>query len=703
MSGPRIGVTGSAGVGKSRLVHDLAAATGLSSIEEEMRNRIVADGRGLSERGAAERLVVIGELWAHRQRRERELASFVADNCALDFTAYALFHSCLDEGRADHELVTGPARAIGSYDAVFVLPWGVLEYVRDGVRGESQTAQLTHQLLIEALLARHLPAERIHNVPRECRTPTQRLEFALDVLRGRALWAEPRSGEVVRGTSRPPARRPGRVFLVGAGPGTPELLTVRGRDLLARAQVVAFDRLIPPALLSLAPPAAELVDVGHRGRGNGEPAAPLHPEVLRHALAGRDVVRLKIGDPLIFGRGGEEARELGRAGVPFEIVPGISAALAAAAAAGIPLTQREVAGSVTLATGHDGAADLPGGSTGTLVLYMAARSLPRLVDGLLAKGHAASTPAAFVAAAACPEQRVVVSTLVCIADDASGVDRSLPGLVIVGDVVRLRGEVEWRSRLPLGQRRVLVGRARPGPSAIAERLRELGAAVIEAPVVGTLALSDPSGLDDALERVHGYNGLLFACAEGVRYCCERLLARGRDTRDLRGVRILALGAAAAQALAERGLHPAQASRGLCRDSFAADLCLERRGRYLGIGGAIGRRSLRRDMEALGAHVHWVGAYTNLYHFPRAGLGRVDLVVYPSSSVARLLLDGPLAETCRTATGLAIGERSRSSALQHGARHVLACQSDAVEEIVAEALRLLGGATDAQAERIEVPS
>ena len=243
----------------------------------------------------------------------------------------------------------------------------------------------------------------------------------------------------------------GIVHLVGAGPGDPELLTVRAVRCLRAAEVVAYDELVSPAILALASPGAELLAVGRR-HGAGTTSYRLHPEVMARAAAGKIVVRLKAGDPLIFGRGGEEAEELAEAGIPFSIVPGISSALGAAAYAGIPLTHRLHASRVTFATGHDAddshaarLTDAPREVTpppgGTVVLFMASRKLAANVARLVAAGWSSDTPAAYVASATPPEQVVVTGTLGDLGARAAHLSRGAPAIVIVGDVVTVRGRL----------------------------------------------------------------------------------------------------------------------------------------------------------------------------------------------------------------------------------------------------------------------
>jgi uroporphyrin-III C-methyltransferase len=237
------------------------------------------------------------------------------------------------------------------------------------------------------------------------------------------------------------AKEVGRVWLVGAGPGDPELLTVRAHRLLSRCEVLAYVELVSPESLALVPASAERIAVGRRASGCKHHDEKIHPLVIERALQGRDVVRLKGGDPMVFGRGGEEAEELAKHGIPFAIVPGISAALGAAASTGIPLTHREAASSVTFATAHaskgDGdpklAVTLP--ITGTVVLYMGLGRIEETARSLIAAGRAPTMPAAIVASATRPEQKVVIATLETLADAARRADLQPPALMIVGDVV----------------------------------------------------------------------------------------------------------------------------------------------------------------------------------------------------------------------------------------------------------------------------
>src|SRR3954469_25546685 len=306
------------------------------------------------------------------------------------------------------------------------------------------------------------------------------------------------------------------VFPVGAGPGDPGLLTLRAVELIRSADVVLHDRLIPPEALAYAPPGAELVYVGKQGGGPQMPQEEIDRLLVEHGRAGRRVVRLKGGDPLVFGRGGEEALVLREAGVEFEIVPGITAGVAAPAYAGIPVTHRELASAVAFVTGHerapagDEAADTPESALdwaalarfpGTLVFYMGVRALGRIAERLRAEGRPAGERVAVIERGTLPGQRTLLATLEDVAERAAAEGIRAPAVTLVGPVAGLREELAWLERRPLHGRMVAVTRARAQASPLAARLRELGATVIEAPAIRTVSL------EAVVPDLAGYDGL----------------------------------------------------------------------------------------------------------------------------------------------------------------------------------------------------
>lgn len=474
----------------------------------------------------------------------------------------------------------------------------------------------------------------------------------------------------------------GFVYLVGAGPGDPRLLTVRALELIESAEVVAHDELISGAILALVPPTAEMLPVGRRA-GQGPASYALHPAVLERAHAGRVVVRLKSGDPLIFGRGGEEAEKLAEEGIPFEIVPGVSSALGAAAYAGIPLTHRLHASGVAFRTGHAAHADAL--HADTIVVYMSARRLEENLAQLIANGRPPSTPAACIVAATTPEQRVIVGTLADLASRMASQDGGAPTLLIVGDVVALRKRIAWIEHRPLFGRRLLVARARPGRSEIAARLRTLGAEVIEAPIVETAPIENIAPLLAALARLEKFHAVVFGCAGGV----DSVHSAG----GVRQARVVAVGDEAARALARHGIQPAVELQGACRDALGHQVSFLRGGSLLVITSQGGRPSLVADLAALGAQAETVAAYRYTSRMPRLSLAPIDLVVLPSSSAARSVLSSELGPRLRHLPMVAIGPRTEESARNEGAEHVVRPQNDSIEGLVERVIARLAGTTE----------
>ncbi|HKG03673.1 MAG TPA: uroporphyrinogen-III C-methyltransferase [Conexibacter sp.] len=363
---------------------------------------------------------------------------------------------------------------------------------------------------------------------------------------------------------------PGIVHLVGAGPGDPGLLTARALELIAVADVILYDRLIPVTALDGARPDAELVYVGKEGRGPQIPQEQIDRLLVEHGQAGKRVVRLKGGDPFVFGRGGEEALVLREAGIPFEIVPGVTSGLAAPAYAGIPVTHRERSSAVALITGHENpdkpesAIDWPALAAfpGTLVFYMGVKQLPRIAAQLIAGGRPADQPAAVIERGTLPGQRTVVATLGTIADRAAAEGIRPPSITLVGEVAALRDEgLRWFEDRPLYGRTIAVTRAREQASGLAARLRDLGAEVVETPVIRVVPLDPPEllaapgspALDGPVPDPSGYDLLCLTSPNGVRLFFDRLADVRLDARALHGVRVATIGPATARALRAHGV------------------------------------------------------------------------------------------------------------------------------------------------------
>jgi len=360
-------------------------------------------------------------------------------------------------------------------------------------------------------------------------------------------------------TPEEPSETAGIVYLVGAGPGDPGLITARGRDLIGECDAIVYDALANPALY--ADSRATLHDVGKRG-GSTDSARQEEINRLLVSLArdGQRVVRLKGGDPFVFGRGSEEAQALAAAGIPFEVVPGVTAGIAAPAYAGIPVTHRGAATSVTFVTGHEdptkGAPTVDWSALaragGTLVLYMGVRSLGRIARTLLAAGMPMETPAAAVQWGTRSDQRTVVATLSTLEACVEEAGLEAPVIFVIGQVVALRREIAWLERRPLFGWRVLVTRAQSPRSSLARALSDAGADVVEAPATRIEPL-DPGCVRGAIAHLDAYDWIIFTSQNGVELFWAALREMGLDARALAAVRVAAVGPATAAALLDHGI------------------------------------------------------------------------------------------------------------------------------------------------------
>lgn len=468
--------------------------------------------------------------------------------------------------------------------------------------------------------------------------------------------------------------KPGTVFLVGAGPGDPELITVKGRRALERADAVFYDNLAPRELLELAPERAERVYVGKKRAAHAYSQEEISRMLIDRARQGKAVVRLKGGDPLTFGRGGEEMEALAEAGIPFEIVPGVTTPSGIAAYCGVPLTHREFNSMVTFVTGHApekidwekvAAAE-------TIVLFMALVQFEEIARRLVAAGKSPQTPALAVRWATRADQQTVAAPLAELARRIREAGMKPPATFVVGEVVRLRDRLDWFEKLPLFGRRIAVTRAREQAAALTGKLRALGAGVVETPVIEIRELSDYSELDAAISRLDSYDWLVFTSVNGVRYFLKRLDASERDWRAVRG-RICAIGPATAREL-ER-LHM---KVDLMPEEYVAEALIEAfapyplEGRRVLIPRAkMAREVLPAQLRERGAQVDVVAAYETVMRPGAAERCRkalaegLDWVTFTSSSTVRNFVEAAGAEALKKARIASIGPVTSATVRSYG--------------------------------------
>ena len=474
------------------------------------------------------------------------------------------------------------------------------------------------------------------------------------------------------------------VYLVGAGPGDPGLITVRGRDLVERCDAIVYDRLADPRIVELAPDTADRVYAGKRPGEHAMTQERLNALLVE--LGGRleTVVRLKGGDPFVFGRGGEEALALEGAGIAFEIVPGVSSAHAVPAYAGIPVTQRGVAAQVTFVTGHEdptrpeSAIDWASlaATPGTLVFLMGVGALEENARRLIAHGMRADTPAAVISHGTQPDQRTVTAPLARIAEAAASLPA--PAITVVGDVVLMRDHLTWFEHRPLHGRRVVVTRARAQASGLRARLEELGAAVTEAPAIRIepLAFEAP--------EIGSFDILVLTSANGV----ERILPA--DVRALAGVTVAAIGRATADVLAARGLVPDVVPERAVGEALLEELG-DVRGRRILVAAAEGARDVLPDgLVAGGADVTVLHTYRTVPEpvDPEAVLG-ADLVTFTSSSTVSNLVAAMDGRELSSLRAVSIGPVTSTSLREAGIEPVAEADPHDVAGLVAAVLAAAG--------------
>ena len=447
--------------------------------------------------------------------------------------------------------------------------------------------------------------------------------------------------------------RTGTVYLVGAGPGDPGLFTLKGAEVLEKADVVVFDRLVNPALLSLIRPGAEIIYAGKSPAGHTLTQEEINAVLVERAKNGQAVVRLKGGDPFVFGRGGEEAQVLVKSGVPFEVVPGVTSAIAAPAYAGIPVTHRDYASAVAIITGNEAkensalAWEKIAAGAGTLVFLMGMANLAAIASRLLEHGRSPGTPVALIRWGTWAEQQVLTGTLAGIAEQAAAAGFTNPAVIVVGEVAALREQLQWLEKMPLSGRRILVTRAAEQAGSLSGALRSLGAETLEFPAIKIVPPDDSGPLDRAIEKIESYDWLIFTSVNGVKYFFQRLFEKERDIRELGGIKIGAIGPATRRALRDYGLKVDFTPEEYRAEAVAVGLREKiHPGRRVLLPRAdLARSFLKEALADYGAAVEEVTAYRTVRDGRGGDLvkeylhrGRIHVITFTSSSTVRYFIE-----------------------------------------------------------------
>ncbi|MCP4106181.1 MAG: uroporphyrinogen-III C-methyltransferase [Desulfobacteraceae bacterium] len=442
-----------------------------------------------------------------------------------------------------------------------------------------------------------------------------------------------------------------KVFLIGAGPGDPGLITVKGLECIKNADVIIYDYLASPALLKHASENAELIYVGKKGGDHTLSQDGINALIAEKTKSGLTVARLKGGDPFIFGRGGEEAEILVNEGIPFEIVPGVTSAIAAPAYAGIPLTHREYNATVAFVTGHEDPTKDESGinweclakGIGTIVFFMGVKNLPNITTQLLNHGMSPDTPVALVRWGTTPRQVTVSGTIDNIVERVQNAGLKAPAITVVGGVVNLRDQLKWFENRPLMGKRIVVTRAREQASDLVRLLSDLGADCIECPTIKVAASDDWKPLDDAIDNIDDYKWLVFTSVNGVKFFFERLFAQGRDVRALNRIGTVCIGPATAKRLSDFGLNS-----DIIPESYRAESIIDafrnenvKDSNILLPRAKEARPILPVELRKMGAIVDEVTAYCTKEVRDNADLlikqlkdGVVDIITFTSSSTVK---------------------------------------------------------------------
>ncbi len=501
------------------------------------------------------------------------------------------------------------------------------------------------------------------------------------------------------------------VYLIGAGPGDPGLITVKGAKCIEKADVVVYDYLSNPRLLVHCKPGAEKIYVGKKGAQHTMEQEDINRLLVDKASAGNVVARLKGGDPFVFGRGGEEALELKNAGIPFEIVPGITAAIAAPAYAGIPVTHRDLTSTLALVTGHenpekeDSSIDWAKIATGigTIAFYMGVKNLPNIVAKLIEHGRSPETPVALIRWGTTPNQQTVTGTLENIVQRVKEAGLKAPAITLVGEVVKLREDLNWFETRPLSGKKIVVTRSRAQASDFVEAIEALGAEAVEMP---TIRIDDPEDfgpLDEAIDNIGTFDWIVLTSVNAVGRFVDRLFERGGDIRDLKGIKICAIGSATADQVrncrVRVDLIPPKYVAESIVEELKKDGAIEGK-KFLLPRADIARSLLPDEIHRLGGEAVEVDVYRTVLEeeadadiIARLVEGDIDLVTFTSSSTVRnfaqILGEDRLGKIKSNTDFISIGPITTKTAEELGIPIKTEAEQHDIPGLVAAILGLLG--------------
>ena len=476
----------------------------------------------------------------------------------------------------------------------------------------------------------------------------------------------------------------GIVYLVGVGPGDPGLITIKAIEKIKGSDVLVYDYLANKKFLDYAKDGAEVIYVGKRGGCHTLPQDDINEVLIQKAREGKVVARVKGGDPFIFGRGGEEAEALVEAGIPFEVVPGVTAGIAAAAYAGIPITHRDFTTTATFITGHEDPTkaesnlnwDRISTGVGTIVFFMGVSNLEQNMKKLMDNGRDPNTPVALIRWGTTPEQETLTGTVANIAEKANVANFKPPAVTVVGGVVSLREKLKWFDTRPLFGKRVVVTRAREQASDFAEILEREGACVVEFPTIKIVPPASWNAIDSAIERLDSYDWAIFTSVNGVKYFIERLKAKGRDVRDLKGIKLCAIGPKTASEIEALGLRLDFVPKEYRAEGIIEGLGDVKGMRILIPRAEVAREILPEELARMGAAVDVVTAYKTIRPEAKTGEikdlfkdGKIDVVTFASSSTVTNFLemfeDGEGVRLLKDVKVASIGPITAETARKHG--------------------------------------